>query len=215
MTTPTTLLNAIKQSVKQSYNVNPSIFLYWLCCHLWLLIQVVGSTRIFQTIQQTNSPEICGNELTLDGVNYRTINFKQYFIPLITEPLLFLEKVCFHPEDIVGTLINQDDKITTYFVDGRSYYLTCPLWYRVPDSNNTLWTCLDGIWVSGDDCIGKSLFIITHYKKWREGWAQHVIWLSFLGSTRSDYPLNLGYQVGKGRKSLCYVKKWWPAKLWH
>ena len=71
-----------------------------------------------------------------------------------------LEKVCHHPEDIVGNLVNQNDKITTYFVDGRSYYLTCPMWYRIPEGNSTLWTCLDGDWVSGDDCIGEALVMM-------------------------------------------------------
>ena len=34
------------------------------------------------------------------------------------------------------------------------------MWYRIPEGNSTLWTCLDGVWVSGDDCIGEALNIM-------------------------------------------------------
>ena len=77
-------------------------------------------------------------------------------IVILPTPLIFIfytEKICLHPVEIIGDIVNQNEELTWYFLDGRTYYLTCPPGFDVP-AEGTLWECVDGMWQSGSDCVG-------------------------------------------------------------
>lgn len=77
-------------------------------------------------------------------------------IVILPTPLIFIfytEKICLHPDEIIGDIVNQNEELTWYFLDGRTYYLTCPPGFDVP-AEGTLWECVDGMWQSGSDCVG-------------------------------------------------------------
>lgn len=72
----------------------------------------------------------------------------------------FSELYCFRPDETIGTLVNQTGLLSVYFIDGRSYQLVCPDGFK-PSGNGTQWSCTNGIWEKGADCVRKSHILLS------------------------------------------------------